>query len=55
MTATTGRLVPAHISDVTGRFCTGGGLVTATGRCQHGCSHADHYANDGHPECEDES
>lgn len=43
--------VPAHIREGTGQFCTGGELWTKNGRCQNGCDHAEHYANDGHPEC----
>lgn len=46
-------VVPAHTNETTGQFCSGGGLETVGGRCQYGCDHADHYANDGHPECED--
>lgn len=45
--------VPAHTNDVTGQFCPGGETDTEDGRCPHGCDHAEHYSNDGHPECED--
>ena len=46
------KIVPAHIAE-DGYFCSGGGLGTVDGRCQNGCDHAEHYSNDGHPECED--
>jgi len=45
--------VPGHINDVTGRFCICEGMLAEDGRCPDGCDHADHYSNDGHPECED--
>lgn len=45
--------VPGHINAVTGLFCTTEGTLAPGGRCPDGCDHADHYANDGHPECED--
>lgn len=34
--------------------CPHSGEATETGRCPRGCDGARyHYANDGHPECED--
>lgn len=45
--------VPAHINDVTGRFCTHAGELADGGQCPAGCDHAEHYANDGHLECAD--
>lgn len=51
--------VPGHTRTATpagpGRFCSREGLMTPGGRCPDGCEHADHYSNDGHPECEDTS
>lgn len=44
--------VPGHINPKTGRFCTSEGTPALGGQCPDGCDHADHYANDGHPECE---
>lgn len=46
--------VPGHINDVTGNFCTSEGTLALDGRCPSGCDHADHYANDGHPGCNDD-
>lgn len=46
-------VVPGHINDRTGGFCTREGSLQPGGRCPDGCDHAEHYANDGHPECED--
>lgn len=46
-----GPTVPAHIKESTGMFCSREGQ--AGERCPDGCDHADHYSNDGHPECED--
>lgn len=50
------KLVPAHMRDEGSRrgegFCEGGEKYTKSGTCQFGCDHADHYSNDGHPECE---
>lgn len=45
--------VPGHINTVTGGFCSREGQLAPGGRCPDGCDHADHYSNDGHPECED--
>jgi hypothetical protein len=46
--------VPAHY-DAEGRWCAGGGQApNQFGKCPFGCDHADHYANDGHPECADD-
>lgn len=47
--------VPGHINSVTGRFCNREGGLAPGGQCPDGCDHADHYSNDGHPECEDTS
>lgn len=47
------RPVPGHINTVTGRFCPSEGIEAVGGRCPRGCDHAEHYSNDGHPECED--
>jgi hypothetical protein len=44
--------VPAHYN-VDGQFCDRGGALAWGGQCPDGCDHADHYANDGHPGCED--
>lgn len=44
--------VPGHYNEA-GQFCSSEGLMTPSGRCPAGCDHADHYSNDGHPECED--
>lgn len=41
------------MNDVAGGLCSGGETMQPGGRCPEGCDHADHYANDGHPECED--
>ena len=46
--------VPGHISDSTGLFCQREGVMAPGGRCPDGCDHAEHYSNDGHPECEDD-
>lgn len=48
--------VPGHIRTVPpgiGSFCSREGVPQPSGRCPDGCDHADHYSNDGHPECED--
>jgi hypothetical protein len=45
--------VPGHIKESTGMFCTREGELAPGGRCPDGCDHAPHYANDGHPECEE--
>jgi hypothetical protein len=50
--------VPGHIRTAggdgnTGLFCSREGLLAPGGRCPDGCDHADHYSNDGHPECAD--
>lgn len=49
--------VPGHTRtvgpDAGKHFCSREGLLTEGGRCPDGCDHADHYTNDGHPECED--
>lgn len=47
--------VPAHTNNRTGTFCTREGSMQPNGRCPDGCDHEAHYANDGHPECEDAS
>lgn len=46
-------MVPAHFNDVTGHFCSRGETMQPGGRCPDGCDHAEHYSNDGHPECEE--
>lgn len=49
--------VPGHIKTAgtnAGYFCSREGQLTPGGRCPDGCDHADHYSNDGHPECEDD-
>ncbi len=48
-------LVPAHMRDDGSGFCSGGEKYTLNGRCKMVCDHAEHYSNDGHPECEDRS
>lgn len=45
--------VPGHINESTGMFCSREGTLAPGGRCPDGCDHAEHYSNDGHPECED--
>lgn len=44
--------VPGHF-DLEGSFCTREGSLQPGGQCPDGHDHADHYSNDGHPECED--
>lgn len=48
--------VPGHIrtANPPGNFCTREGELAPGGRCPDGCDHADHYSNDGHPECEEQ-
>lgn len=47
--------VPAHYN-VDGRWCAGEGQApNRFGKCPFGCDHAEHYANDGHTECQDTS
>jgi hypothetical protein len=43
--------VPGHINPNTNHFCTREGQLAPGGQCPNGCDHADHYSNDGHPEC----
>lgn len=47
--------VPGHIRTAlpAGGFCSREGLLAPGGQCPDGCDHAEHYSNDGHPECED--
>lgn len=48
--------VPGHIRTALGNernFCSREGQMAPGGQCPDGCDHADHYSNDGHPECED--
>lgn len=45
--------VPAHMAEDGSGFCSGGEKMQPNGRCQYGCDHAEHYSNDGHPECEE--
>ena len=45
--------VPGHISDTTGTFCDQEGTMALNGRCPRNCQDEDHYANDGHPECDE--
>lgn len=46
-------VVPAHFNDK-GQWCSQEGRVAPRAHCPLGCDHADHYSNDGHPECEDD-
>lgn len=47
--------VPDHYN-ADGEWCAGGGQPpNRFGKCPYGCDHAEHYANDGHPGCEDTS
>ena len=46
--------VPAHMAEDGSGFCSGGEQMQPNGRCRYGCDHADHYSNDGHPECEEQ-
>lgn len=43
--------VPFHFN-LDGQPCSGSGVSSSTGQCPNGCDHADHYANDGHRDCE---
>lgn len=43
--------VPGHFN-ADGAFCSREGQMAPGGHCPDGCDHADHYSNDGHPECE---
>ena len=52
MSETTQTPVPGHLT-IEGRFCSREGLLADGGRCPDGCDHANHYSNDGHPECEE--
>jgi hypothetical protein len=50
--------VPGHIRTALphseqGYFCKREGEMAPGGQCPDGCDHAEHYANDGHPECEE--
>lgn len=49
--------VPGHIRTEShnrgGYFCSREGQLAPGGRCPDGCDHADHYSNDGHPECDE--
>lgn len=47
------KIVPTHFN-IDGHFCPRAGEATLTGHCGAGCDHAEHYSNDGHPECEDD-
>ena len=47
--------VPGHIRTAlpAGGFCSREGQLAPGGQCPDGCDHAEHYANDGHPECDE--
>lgn len=51
-------MVPAHTRTAMphseqGSFCSCGETMAPNGRCPDGCDHEAHYANDGHPECDE--
>lgn len=43
--------IPAHFTP-DGQWCPTSECDSSSGHCPLGCDHADHYANDGHPECD---